>query len=73
FYLFPDVTATFGNTYKGVTINNADDLALYLLEYAQVAVVSGSAFGSNNCIRMSYAASVEELQEAMTRIKNALA
>ena len=73
FYLFPDVTATFGKTYKGITINNADDLALYLLEHAQVAVVSGSAFGSKNCIRMSYAASVEELQEAMTRIKNALA
>ena len=73
FYLFPDVTATFGNTYKGVTINNADDLALYLLEHAQVAVVSGSAFGSKNCIRMSYAASVDELREAMTRIKNALA
>lgn len=73
FYLFPDVTATFGNTYKGVTINNADDLALYLLEYAQVAVVSGSAFGSKNCIRMSYAASVEELREAMTRIREALA
>ena len=73
FYLFPDVTATFGNTYNGVTINNADDLALYLLEHAQVAVVSGSAFGSKNCIRISYAASVEELREAMTRIKNALA
>ncbi|WP_313566198.1 pyridoxal phosphate-dependent aminotransferase, partial [Empedobacter sp.] len=73
FYLFPDVTATFGNTYNGVTINNADDLALYLLEHAQVAVVSGSAFGSKNCIRISYAASVEELKEAMTRIKNALA
>lgn len=73
FYLFPDVTATFGKTYKGVTINNSDDLALYLLEHAQVAVVSGSAFGSANCIRMSYAASVEELREAMTRIREALA
>lgn len=73
FYLFPDVTATFGNTYNGVTINNADDLALYLLEHAQVAVVSGSAFGSKNCMRISYAASVDELREAMTRIKNALA
>lgn len=73
FYLFPDVTATFGKTYKGVTINSSDDLALYLLEHAQVAVVSGSAFGSANCIRMSYAASVEELREAMTRIREALA
>lgn len=73
FYLFPDVSSTFGKTYKGVTIHNADDLALYLLEYAQVAVVSGSAFGSDNCIRISYAASVEELREAMKRIREALA
>jgi aspartate aminotransferase len=72
FYLFPDVSETFGKTYNGVTINNADDLAMYILEYAQVAIVSGSAFGSKNCIRISYAASVEELQEAMTRIKKAL-
>ena len=55
-----------------MTINNADDLALYILEHAQVAIVSGSAFGSKNCIRISYAASVEELKEAMSRIKKAL-
>ena len=72
FYLFPDVSETFGKTYNGVTINNADDLAMYLLEHAHVAIVSGSAFGSKNCIRISYAASVEELQEAMARIKKAL-
>ncbi|WP_313373377.1 pyridoxal phosphate-dependent aminotransferase [Chishuiella sp.] len=72
FYLFPDVSATFGKVYNGVQINNADDLALYILEHAQVAVVSGSAFGSKNCIRISYAASVENLKEAMSRIKNAL-
>ncbi|WP_313580997.1 pyridoxal phosphate-dependent aminotransferase [Chishuiella sp.] len=72
FYLFPDVSATFGKVYNGVQINNADDLALYILEYAQVAVVSGSAFGSKKCIRISYAASVDSLKEAMTRIKNAL-
>ncbi|WP_313386186.1 pyridoxal phosphate-dependent aminotransferase [Chishuiella sp.] len=72
FYLFPDVSATFGKIYNGVQINNADDLALYILEYAQVAVVSGSAFGSKKCIRISYAASVDSLKEAMTRIKNAL-
>ena len=72
FYLFPDVSETFGKTYNGVTINNADDLAMYILEHAQVAIVSGSAFGSKECIRISYAASVEELQEAMARIKKAL-
>lgn len=72
FYLFPDVSETFGKIYNGVTINNADDLALYILEHAQVAIVSGSAFGSKNCIRISYAASVEELKEAMSRIKKAL-
>ena len=72
FYLFPDVSATFGKIYNGVQTNNADDLALDILEYAQVAVVSGSAFGSKKCIRISYAASVDSLKEAMTRIKNAL-
>lgn len=72
FYLFPDVSETFGKTFNGVTIKNADDLALYILEYAQVAIVTGSAFGADKCIRISYAASVEELKEAMSRIKKAL-
>lgn len=72
FYIFPNVSGTFGNTYNGVTINSANDLAMYLLEHAGVATVSGAAFGSPNCIRMSYAASEENLIEAFTRIKKAI-
>lgn len=72
FYLFPNVSKTFGNTYKGKLIQNADDLTTLILEEAMVATVSGSAFGNENCIRISYAASEEQLNEAMRRIKNLL-
>lgn len=72
FYFFPDVTALFGKTDGNVTINNADDLSLYLLDQAQVSVVTGDAFGDPNCIRLSYAASEEDLREAITRIKAAV-
>ena len=73
FYIFPDVSALFGKTFNGVTINSATDLSLYLLEHANVAAVTGEAFGAPNCIRVSYAASEEELKEAFRRIKEALA
>ncbi|CAN5143801.1 pyridoxal phosphate-dependent aminotransferase [soil metagenome] len=73
FYLFPDVSAYFGKTYNGETIKDADDLALYLLAEAHVALVSGSAFGSPECIRISYAASDKQLTEACIRLKAALA
>lgn len=72
FYLFPDVSALFGKTFNGVEIKNADDLAMYLLEHANVATVSGVSFGAPNCIRLSYAASEENLKEAFRRIKEAL-
>lgn len=72
FYVFPDVSYYFGKTLKGVLINNADDLALYLLEYANVATVTGDAFGNPNCIRLSYATSEDVLIDAFTRIKEAL-
>lgn len=72
FYMFPDVTGTFGKTYRGRTIYNADDLTSLLLDEALVATVSGTAFGDKNCIRISYAASEEQLNEAMTRIKEIL-
>lgn len=68
FYFFPNVSAYFG---KG-GIQNADELCLYLLEEAHVSLVTGAAFGEPNCIRLSYAASVEDLKEAITRIKKAL-
>lgn len=72
FYVFPDISSFFGKTLNGTTINNASDFALYLLEKANVATVTGEAFGNPNCIRISYAASEEELREAISRIKAVL-
>ena len=72
FYFFPDVTAFFGKSAQGKTINNADDLCIYLLEIANVSLVTGAAFGAPNCVRLSYAASDEQLIEALKRIKKAL-
>lgn len=72
FYVFPDVSYFYGKSYNGVEINNGSDLAMYLLNEALVAVVTGEAFGDENCIRISYAASEETLTEAMKRIKIAL-
>jgi aspartate aminotransferase len=72
FYIFPDVSAYFGRTLRGKTINNADDFSMYLLAEANVATVTGDAFGNPNCIRISYATSEEILTEAMKRIKESL-
>ena len=72
FYLFPDVSSFFGKTLRGKLINNADDLSMYLLSEANVATVTGDAFGNPNCIRISYATSEELLTEAFRRIKEAL-
>ena len=72
FYVFPDVSYYFGKTLKGQAINNASDFALYLLEFANVATVTGDAFGNSKCIRISYAASQEQIKEAIKRIKEAL-
>jgi aspartate aminotransferase len=72
FYIFPDISAYFGKSFNGQTISNSDDLALYLLEHAHVATVSGSAFGADECLRLSFAASEEELLEAVRRIGEAL-
>lgn len=72
FYVFPDVTSFFGKTIKGKTISTADDVSMLLLEQALVATVSGESFGDPNCIRISYAASEQEIREAMKRIKEVL-
>ena len=72
FYVFPDCSAFFGKVFNGTTINNPEDLALYLLAEAHVACVGGTDFGAPTCIRMSYATSDEKLVEAFTRIKTAL-
>ncbi|MDO1511976.1 pyridoxal phosphate-dependent aminotransferase [Maribacter confluentis] len=72
FYVYPDVTSFFGKTFNSTTINNASDFSMYILEAANVATVTGDAFGNGNCIRISYAASVKEIKDAMSRIKEAL-
>ena len=72
FYVFPDVTAFFGKTLNGTLIKNATDFSLYLLEAALVATVTGDAFGNPNCIRISYAASQDQIIEAISRIKKAV-
>lgn len=72
FYVFPDISAFFGKTLGGKTIDNASDFALYLLEEAHVATVTGDAFGNGDCIRISYAASLEEIETAVARIAKAL-
>ena len=73
FYLFPDVSSFFGKQYLEYKIEDAQDLCMYLLSEAQIALVSGEGFGSPNCIRISYAASEDTLIEAMKRMKEALA
>ena len=72
FYVFPDVSAFIGKTIDGYTINTAGDFSMFLLEKANVATVSGEAFGAANCIRISYAASESQIREAMERIKKAV-
>lgn len=72
FYIFPDISAFFDKTIQGKTINNANDFSMLLLEEANVASVTGGAFGAPDCIRLSYAASEEQLREAIRRIKEVL-
>lgn len=73
FYVFPNVSAWFGKTVKGRPINNASDFSMLLLEEAHVATVTGEAFGNPDCIRISYAASEEQIREAVKRIEAVLA
>ena len=72
FYVFPDISHYFGRTIDGFEINNASDMSIFLLEKALVATVTGNAFGNPNCIRISYAASKEQIAEAVKRIKSAV-
>ena len=72
FYVFPNVSAFFGKTIDGNKIKTAGDLSMYLLEKANVATVTGEAFGNPDCLRISYAASEEQIEEALKRIKKAL-
>lgn len=72
FYFFPDVSQLYGKKAGDKLINNDEDLCLYLLDEAQVALVPGSAFGSPQCIRLSYASSLSDLETALNRIKTAI-
>lgn len=72
FYMFPDISYFFGKSNGAYEIKNSYDLALYLLAEAHVAVVSGDAFGCDNCIRFSYATTIEQIEEACNRIEKAL-
>jgi len=72
FYLFIDISAFFGTKSSNASISNAEDLIMYLLDQAHVSMVEGGAFGSPNCLRISYAASLEQLEEASNRILKAL-
>lgn len=73
FYFFPNVTSFFGKSFNGKTINDADELSIFLLEEAHVATVGGDSFGDKKSIRISYAAAEDKLVEAVRRIKAALA
>lgn len=73
FYAFPDISSFFGKSDGKTVINNDEDLSMYLLHTANVSTVAGSAFGNSNCIRISFAASMDKLQEALKRISGALA
>ena len=73
FYLFPDISNFFGKSDGDTLIRNADDFAEYILRSAHVAIVSGSAFGADNCVRFSYATSEEKLHKAIERIAAACA
>lgn len=72
FYVFPNISSFFGKTDGDMTIKNDEDFSMYLLHKAHVSTVNGGAFGNPNCIRISYATSIEQLQKAMERIKTAL-
>ncbi|MGB1384493.1 MAG: pyridoxal phosphate-dependent aminotransferase [Flavobacteriales bacterium] len=71
FYVFPDVSALFGRSFNGKRLENANDVAFFLLEEAKVATVSGAAFGTPECVRLSYAAADDVLAEAVRRIDEA--
>lgn len=73
FYIFPDVSHYFGKSFEGHTITSAQDLSMFILTDANVAVVSGEAFGAPQCIRFSFATSDDKLTEALRRIKISLA
>ena len=73
FYVFPRINKYFGTSYKEHLIENADDLCMYLLNQAHVSTVTGTAFGEPDCIRLSFANSMKNIEEGFSRIKHGLA
>lgn len=73
FYIFPDVSHYFGKSDGEQRIENSDDFCMYILNQAHVSLVTGEAFGAPNCVRLSYAASDDQLREAIRRVKEVLA
>ena len=73
FYLFPNVSSFYGKSYNGFKVKNSDDMAQFLINEAQVVTVPGSGFGATNNIRLSYACSMQDLEKASARMKDALA
>ncbi len=71
FYAFPDISSFFGKSFKGHTIQDAGDMAMYLLNEAHTIGVSGAAFGAPDCIRFSFATSMDNLKEGIGRLKEA--
>jgi aspartate aminotransferase len=72
FYIFPKIDSFFGKSHGDDVINNADDLSMYLLNKAHVSTVTGRAFGQPDCIRLSFANSMENIEKGIARIKEAL-
>jgi aspartate aminotransferase len=72
FYIFPDVRYYFGKNFNGQVINNSSDLSMYLLNEAHVSTVSGDAFGQPGYIRISFANSMENIEEGFKRLKSGL-
>jgi aspartate aminotransferase len=73
FYVFPNISALYGKSVDGKIISNSADFCEYILYTAHVAIVAGSAFGADDCVRIAYSASEEQLEEAIRRIKKAVA
>jgi aspartate aminotransferase len=72
FYAFPNISKFYGKSFENIKISSSSDLALYLLEKANVALVPGGAFGDDNYIRLSYATSIDEIKKGVSRIREAL-
>jgi aspartate aminotransferase len=72
FYIFPEISSLFGKTDGETTVENAEDVCMYLLHKANVSTVTGTAFGAPNCIRIGFANSMQNIEKGFARIKEAL-